>query len=56
MPEMTALGVAMAAGLAEGINAWHVEKGESSTGRMQKFTPKLPSDGETAQKQFIFML
>jgi glycerol kinase len=44
MPEMTALGVAMAAGLAEGINAWHVEKGESSTGRMQKFTPKLPSD------------
>ena len=48
MSEMTALGVAMAAGLAEGVNAWHVEKGESNEDRMQRFTPKISSDGKSA--------
>ena len=46
MAEMTALGVAMAAGLAEGVDAWCVRKAEEAdTNKTCIFHPQISSDG-----------
>ncbi|XP_070201897.1 glycerol kinase 3-like isoform X2 [Littorina saxatilis] len=41
MPETTALGAAMAAGAAEGINVWNIDKDDATTITTDVFTPSI---------------
>lgn len=45
MPDITALGVAMAAGHAEGIDAWELEGGEVETVPTDTFLPTTTPEG-----------
>lgn len=45
MPDMTALGVAMAAGHAEGIDVWNLEGEEVETVPSDTFLPTTTSEG-----------
>ena len=45
MPETTALGAAIAAGAAEGVDAWEINK-DHGTGTTDTFTPSIRDTGE----------
>ena len=45
MTETTALGAAMAAGNAEGVGVWNLEKLDLSMITMDRFTPKIADEG-----------
>lgn len=45
MTETTALGAAMAAGNAEGVGVWNLEKLDLNLITMDNFTPKIPEEG-----------
>lgn len=46
MPETTALGAAMAAGFADGIQVWDLVKGDVAKITTDVFYPSIPSSGE----------
>lgn len=46
MSETTALGAAMAAGAAEGVNVWSLSPGHLPHVTSEKFEPQINSDGE----------
>ena len=45
MPETTALGAAMAAGTAEGIDVWKVDQGETTSITTDVFSPSVTPTG-----------
>ena len=45
MTETTALGAAMAAGAAEGIDVWNMEEGQATTITTDVFTPSVTQSG-----------
>jgi glycerol kinase len=45
MPETTALGVAMAAGAAEGINVWSLAPEDLTTITTENYIPHITADG-----------
>ncbi len=45
MPETTALGAAMAAGAAEGVNVWSLNEGDLATITTDTFTPSITEKG-----------
>jgi len=48
MPETTALGAAIAAGLAEGINVWKLDVTLNSIDKTaDTFTPSIPESGKS---------
>lgn len=46
MSETTALGAAMAAGAAEGVNVWSLSPGHLPLVTSEKYEPQINSDGE----------
>ena len=55
MPETTALGAAMAAGAAEGVNVWSLNEGDLATITTDTFTPSITEKGKIHESfcQFI---
>lgn len=57
MPDMTALGVAMAAGHAEGIDVWNLEGEEVETVPTDTFLPTTTPEGMSFRiKEFKFFI
>lgn len=46
MSETTALGAAMAAGAADGVNVWSLSPGHLPHVTSEKYEPQINSDGE----------
>lgn len=46
MPETTALGAAMAAGVAEGVEVWNLGEGNLTSTTTDTFTPSITDSGK----------
>lgn len=47
MPETTALGAAMAAGAAEGVEVWSLNPGDLTAVTCERFEPQINPEGKT---------
>lgn len=47
MPETTALGAAMAAGAAEGVEVWSLDPGDLTAVTSERFEPQINPEGKT---------
>ena len=52
MPETTALGAAIAAGSADGIDCWKVSESKNSNS-LEVFDPKLKEEGKPVYKSIL---